>query len=713
MADLTEGTVIGERFHVLGVLGRGGSATVYLAMDGLRRERVALKVVHGHLVDDAATRRRLQREVMAATLVQHDAALVPFDLHELDGHLILTMPYHPGQTLADRVAVVGALDASAVRALGVRLAGALARAHVAGVLHRDVTANNVLLGSSSAEAVLTDFGLARVAPKARSRSTGLLGTAGYAAPEVYAGERTDPRSDLYGLGCVLYLAAAGRPAFDPAHPMKALQAQLDEGFTPLAELSPELPADLVTTIESLLRRDPGARPQGAADVVDALEGRVAAAVIEPAAPVTHVNRQYLPPGEWTVVVNERDDDKSRRDALRARVRTPEGLEAEMRRWAEAMGQMVRQMGSWTEAVLGPANRDHATPEQRLTAAVAGAAGLPATALTVDDAMLEKRFRLVDSTDRPTARGLVEAAKAAGFDARMVEADHEPSWLDSMVPYFWVPIAVGWSTFPFFSATFGEPQLWIGIMIALSVVLPVVATARQKRKPDLDDLRTAFVATLSGALQSEGLPAPRYAVSQGASVDSSVAAAIVTAEGEGRAQRLLGRAHTALSALEASIAEAPHLPEPAAMDLRGTAHELRRTAEALASDVQRLEDVLTDPGETDAELARVQTRLDRLQTLERAGEPVSSDELALLTAAVAEHRADQEAAEHVEAALTASTARLLEIASTASRVRRELVASDRPAQSADALVARLRQQTQAVDDARREAGLRAQASKQRT
>ena len=359
-----------DRFERLGVLGRGGTATVHLATDQLRGHQVALKVVHPHLADDPAVQRRLRREVAAASLIQHEAALVPFDLHEVDGALALSMPWHPGETLTDRVARAGRLSPAEVKTLGVRLAGARAASHRAGVLHRDVTAANVLLEEAS-DAVLTDFGLARVTKIGTAATTGLLGTAGYAAPEVYSGVRSDPRSDLYGLGAVLYLAATGQPAFDPGQPMAALKAQLDDAVVPVRELAPDVPAELAAAIEAMLRADPEARPDGARGALEWLEGRPPArGAPSPATPAATPGDLVLPEGEWTLLVVERRADRMRRDELRSAQRGRRRNTIE-----QQMSEVGRSIANGLLGLVGMSLEEELSPEQLLADAVAEEAGL--------------------------------------------------------------------------------------------------------------------------------------------------------------------------------------------------------------------------------------------------------------------------------------------------------------------------------------------------
>ena len=146
MPEYNEGQILGERFEIVGALGRGGMATVYLARDRVRGERVALKVLHDHLAHDPAMRERLRREVVAAARLRHPGALVAHELHDLGGTWALSLPFHPGQTLAEHLAQHGPMEPEAVRRLGVRLAEVLAEAHTRGLLHRDVTPQNVMIG---------------------------------------------------------------------------------------------------------------------------------------------------------------------------------------------------------------------------------------------------------------------------------------------------------------------------------------------------------------------------------------------------------------------------------------------------------------------------------------------------------------------------------------------------------------------------------------
>lgn len=702
MTTFETGTVLGDRFEVVGVLGRGGTATVVLATDRMRNERVALKVIHEHLSSDASTRRRLHREVQAAGLIRHEAALVPHDLHELDGRIALSMPYHPGQTLEERVSEVGPLPLAEVRQIGLRLAKALATAHRAGVLHRDVTASNVLLTEGGTDTALTDFGLARLR-HGGTRSTTMLGTAGYAAPEVYAGQRSDPRSDLYGLGATLYLAATGQPAFDARDPIAALRKQID-GVQPVRELRPDVPAALAATIEALLAPDPSGRPAGAREVVDQLEQGVPPPPAVAASDDDGIRRQYLPPGEWTIVIRERDEDQGRRRRRRTeRGRAPTTPDVQIAKTVDFAFRKFRDL-------VGMPHEDTITPEDALANVVAEEAGLAHGSLSLPAVVFDRKFRLIDRTDETTAHRLAEHARATGFRARAVTMG-DPTPMDLLAAYFWVPFAVGWTAFPFLvaiaEALLGSADLAAGFLIPTLVLMTVglsvwAGTRKRAREFRSELLPIAWRADLRGALTDGVHPPPKYAVG------TQAAPTIPTSEPPpaSRAQRLYRGAEQALAALTQTI-ESPQtgLSVPEQHDLRSTAKELGETARQLADEVEQLEAALARAGAPEGEIAIIERRLHRLQTRKLAGETVPDDAVANLRKALAEHESDLALEADLEARLAATSAQLLEIASTASKVQRRIVLDVDSSATARDGVQRLQREVEASRAARREAAMR--------
>src|SRR5262245_63549906 len=207
--------VLAGRYPVGGVAGRGGIAEVVRARDARTGEEVALKVLYPHLRESAAVVERFRREVDIVRKIAHPHVLAIRDVVDADGQLFLVMDYHPGGDLADRLAGKRRFDAAEVRRLAEQLCGALAAAHRAGIVHRDVKPSNVLCGAGAELDVrLCDFGLARATELAGlTTANAVLGTPEYMAPEVVTDGHADPRSDVYSLGVVLFEAATGRLPF--------------------------------------------------------------------------------------------------------------------------------------------------------------------------------------------------------------------------------------------------------------------------------------------------------------------------------------------------------------------------------------------------------------------------------------------------------------------------------------------------------------------
>lgn len=270
---IVPGTLLAGRFEVRGELGRGGTAVVYLARDTQLDTQVALKVLHGHLTDDRVMRDRLRREVRTCRKLTHPHILPVYDLLEAEGHLFAVMAYHSGKTLVEYLSEHGPMPIDDVIRLGSQVASALEVAHLQGVVHRDIKPHNLLLDERG-QVMLTDFGFARMKELATLTATGHgMGTPGYAAPETMAGARWEPRSDLYGLGAVLYEALTGTPPFPLSNPMATLRAQ-SAGPPPSPVLRrPEIPPWLNTLVLSLLQPQPDGRPDGPGAVLEILRHR--------------------------------------------------------------------------------------------------------------------------------------------------------------------------------------------------------------------------------------------------------------------------------------------------------------------------------------------------------------------------------------------------------------------------------------------------------
>ncbi len=252
------GTSIG-RYRILAKLGEGGMGTVWKAQHTLLPDRiVALKLLSEGLWESDEARQRFLREAIAVSRLDHPMIATLYDAEHADGRLHIAFKFIDGDTVAQKTAS-GPLMLSEALAIAADAAAALAHAHARGVLHRDVSAGNIMVDREG-RGVLVDFGLARSATDATMTRTGTTqGTLAYMAPEVLRGESADARADLYGLGAVLYRMVTGRPLFE-ADSTETLQFKvLNEEPRAPSQFRPGTPPALDGLILKLLEKQPGDR----------------------------------------------------------------------------------------------------------------------------------------------------------------------------------------------------------------------------------------------------------------------------------------------------------------------------------------------------------------------------------------------------------------------------------------------------------------------
>ncbi len=234
-------TLIDNRYAVGHLLGSGGMAEVYLAHDEVLDRDVALKVLKEQYAGNEEFVERFRREARNAAALNHPNVVPVYDWgRSEDGTYYMAMEYIPGGTLKERIAGGGPLDPGIAAGLGSRVARALAFAHEKGVIHRDVKSQNILL-TEAGDAKVTDFGIARAAAATTiSRSSIVLGTAGYMSPEQAKGEPVGPRSDLYSLGVVLYEMLTGNLPYEAESPVAVALKHVDEPPRSPREANPDV-----------------------------------------------------------------------------------------------------------------------------------------------------------------------------------------------------------------------------------------------------------------------------------------------------------------------------------------------------------------------------------------------------------------------------------------------------------------------------------------
>jgi serine/threonine protein kinase len=261
MPDRSAERLIANRYALAVPIGQGGMGVVWRAQDTLLGREVAIKEVRlPPTIPDSersSMRARVLREARAAARLNHPGVVTLYDVINEQGHAFIVMELINAPTLAQVVAQRGPLDPRRAAGVGAQVAAALAAAHQAGIVHRDVKPANVMVVGDGAR--LTDFGIARVKGDPKLTSTGLIvGSPAYMAPEQASGAAAGPEADLWGLGATLYYAVEGRPPFERDGQIAVLTAVVND-----APRAPERAGELGPVISALLSKDPAQRPSAA------------------------------------------------------------------------------------------------------------------------------------------------------------------------------------------------------------------------------------------------------------------------------------------------------------------------------------------------------------------------------------------------------------------------------------------------------------------
>ena len=266
------GQLLDGRYRVESLIARGGMATVYLGTDTRLDRTVALKIMHAELANDEDFVRRFVVEARSVAQLSHPNVVTVFDQGTDGATLYLAMEHVPGRTLRDLLNERGQLSPrEALDIMDGVLAG-LAAAHDAGIAHRDVKPENVLLTDSMAVKV-ADFGLARLlAGVSQTKSGMIIGTAAYLAPEQVAGQTADARTDVYAAGVMLFELLTGSQPHIGDTPLAVAYKHVNEVVPPPSSVVPGLPPALDTLVALATSRDPELRPGDAGQFLRAVTG---------------------------------------------------------------------------------------------------------------------------------------------------------------------------------------------------------------------------------------------------------------------------------------------------------------------------------------------------------------------------------------------------------------------------------------------------------
>ena len=264
-------TVLGDRFEVLKLIGRGGSGRVYRVRNR-RLDRVeALKVLADPGDDASPFVRRFTQEARLAASLKHPNLVTVFDSGDTGGILWFTMELVEGPSLAGVLAAAGRLSEAEVVAVTLPILDALAYIHERGIVHRDIKPSNIMIDPTGAPR-LTDFGVAKTIDNARKTATGaLLGSPAYLAPEQFVAGPVDGRTDVYALGVTLYELLTGTLPFVGDNPLQLMVTRLSQSPEPVSVRRPDLDPTLAAVVTRALERDPAERFASAAEMREELQ----------------------------------------------------------------------------------------------------------------------------------------------------------------------------------------------------------------------------------------------------------------------------------------------------------------------------------------------------------------------------------------------------------------------------------------------------------
>jgi len=273
VADTLIGTTIDGRYRITGRVARGGMATVYTAVDQRLERTVALKIIHPSQATNVHFVDRFTDEAKTIARLTHPNVVAVYDQGRHQGLPYLVMEYVQGQTLRDLLTERRRLSPVEACAILEQMLSAIAAAHRAGLVHRDVKPENVLVAAApsggaanlvDAVVKVADFGLARAVEASGADESGqLMATVAYVAPELVTDGHADARTDVYSAGIVLYEMLTGKVPFDGDDPVAVAWQHVDNDVPAPSATVKGVPEALDDLVASATRRDPGARPTDA------------------------------------------------------------------------------------------------------------------------------------------------------------------------------------------------------------------------------------------------------------------------------------------------------------------------------------------------------------------------------------------------------------------------------------------------------------------
>lgn len=321
---MTTPQVLGERYEIGGVLGRGGMAEVHRGRDLRLGREVAVKVLRSDLARDPSFQVRFRREAQAAASLNHPAIVAVYDTGEdrtaTGATPYIVMEYVEGQTLRDVLRGEGVLPPERAMSLAADICGALDFSHRNGIVHRDVKPGNVMITPQGTVKVM-DFGIARAVSDSAATMTStaaVIGTAQYLSPEQARGEGVDARSDVYSVGCLLYELVTGAPPFTGDSPVAVAYQHVREDPRLPSSINPAVPPELDAILLKAMSKNPANRYQSAAEMRNDLLRALAGQRVEATPVMGDAEKTAIIAGASTAYGGADWDDED--DAARSRKR---------------------------------------------------------------------------------------------------------------------------------------------------------------------------------------------------------------------------------------------------------------------------------------------------------------------------------------------------------------------------------------------------------
>lgn len=257
------------RYEVESELGRGGMATVYRARDPISGREVAVKVLPREMLHDPQFRSRFEREIKLIAALEHSAIVPIYDAGEIDEQPYFVMRFMNGGSLSD-VIKKGPIPLEDTAKIIEKVAHGLAYAHRKGVVHRDLKPDNILFDETG-EPFISDFGVAKIAESASALTgSGVIGTPAYMSPEQAQGIEIDRRSDVYGLGVIVYQMLSGQQPYSADTPMGVVVKHITDPVPEILKVLPNLKPEVDAVIKTAMAKDKNQRYENTIELAKAL-----------------------------------------------------------------------------------------------------------------------------------------------------------------------------------------------------------------------------------------------------------------------------------------------------------------------------------------------------------------------------------------------------------------------------------------------------------